>query len=159
MEVIEMLRRTLYNNENRRRHLLSGRSMWHDLNRLQQDMNFLLGGTTAPKTATFPTLNVWENEDGLLLTAELPGLDVNDIEISVVGDTLTLNGERRENELPEGVKYHRRERGYGKFSRTVQLPYRIESNDVVAHFLNGVLTVTLPQAAADKPRKITVKSA
>ena len=111
------------------------------------------------RAGTYPALNVWTNEDGLVLTAELPGFSPDDIDISVVGDSLTLSGERKADDVPEGTRYHRRERGYGKFSRTLQLPYTVEADGVEALFNNGILHVQLPRAEADKPKKITVKSA
>jgi HSP20 family protein len=77
----------------------------------------------------------------------------------VVGDTLTLSGTRRPDELQEGERYHRRERTSGHFSRTFQLPFRIEDKQVEAVFEKGVLHISLPRAEADKPKKIAVKMA
>jgi HSP20 family protein len=108
---------------------------------------------------SFPAMNVWTNQDGAVLTAELPGINPEDIDISVVGETLTLTGARQPEELPEGEKYHRRERGYGKFTRTFQLPFPVEADKVNAVFEKGVLHISLPRAEADKPRKISIKTA
>ncbi|MBN1993279.1 MAG: Hsp20/alpha crystallin family protein [Anaerolineae bacterium] len=139
------------------------RSPWVEMERLQREMNRLFsdsfslaGGRTAPN---YPAMNVWTNEDGAVVTAELPGINPNDIDISVVGDTLTLSGERQPEALGEGDKYHRRERGCGKFNRAFQLPFKVEADKVDAIFDKGVLHLSLPRAEADKPRKITVKSA
>jgi HSP20 family protein len=133
------------------------------MERLQREMNHLFsdsfslaGGRTAPN---YPAMNVWTNEESAVITAELPGISPEDIDISVVGDTLTLSGERKLEELEEGDKYHRRERGYGKFSRTFQLPFKVEAEEVEALFERGVLHLSLPRAESDKPKKITVKSA
>jgi HSP20 family protein len=104
-------------------------------------------------------MNVWANDDGLVLTTEVPGVNPQDIDISVVGETLTLSGERMPDELKEGSRYHRQERGYGKFTRSVQLPFPVDVNAVEASFKDGVLHVAMPRAEEDKPRKITVKSA
>ena len=136
---------------------------WQEMERLQREVNRLFsdsfslaGGRTAPG---YPAMNVWTNEDGVVLTAELPGLSPDDINISVVGDTLTLTGSRNVDDLPEGAKYHRRERNFGKFSRSFQLPFSIEVDKVEAVFKNGVLHLSLPRAEAEKPKKIAVKTA
>jgi len=104
-------------------------------------------------------MNVWTSENGLIVTAEIPGVQIGDIEISVMNETLTVSGQRTPDEVGEGVRYHRRERGYGRFTRSLQLPYPVEAENVEATFRNGVLHITLPRAEEDKPRKITVKGA
>lgn len=137
-------------------------SPWREMARLQREMNRLFdafslaGGRTAP---SYPAMNVWTNDEGALITAELPGIDPDDIDISVVGDTLTLSGSRQPEELQEGETYHRRERSFGKFSRTFQLPFQVEADQVEASFKNGVLSISLPRAEQDKPKKIVVETA
>ncbi len=126
------------------------------MNRLLSDWLGVMEDRPAP---TYPAMNVWMNEEGAIITAELPGIAPEDLDISVVGDTLTVSGERKPEELKEGETYHRRERGYGKFSRAFQLPFEVEADKVSATFKNGVLHITLPRAEADKPRKIAVKAA
>jgi len=93
------------------------------------------------------------------VTAELPGVDPNNLDISVINETLTLRGSRKPPELKEGETFHRRERLFGEFTRTLQLPFRVDSNAVEAHVKNGVLIVKLPRAEADKPRKVAIKAA
>lgn len=136
--------------------------VWRDLARLQRQMDRLYRGAYQPEgtavAPAYPALNVWTNEDGAMVTAELPGIEPDDIDISVVGETLTVHGSRTAEELPEGATYHRRERGHGRFSRTFQLPFPIATDGVDASFENGVLTITLPRHEADKPRKIEVKA-
>jgi len=139
------------------------RSPFAEMERLQREMNQLFsdsfslaGGRVAP---SYPAMNVWTNEDGAVITAELPGVNPDGIDIAVVGDTLTLTGSRTPEELGEGAKYHRRERGYGRFSRSFQLPFKVETDKVEAMFEQGILHLSLPRAEADKPRKITVKTA
>ena len=90
-----------------------------------------------------------------MLTIELPGVDPEDLDISIVSDSLTLSGERPL-EQDGDVKYHRRERWHGSFSRTMQMPFRVDSENVEANFRNGVLEVLLPRAEEDKPRRISV---
>lgn len=136
-------------------------SMWREMSRLQREMNRLFDGyNNVRRTPTsYPAMNVWSNQDGLVVTSEVPGVRPEDIDISVVGDTLTLSGERRPDELNEDARYHRQERGYGKFVRTLQLPYPVKVDNIEASFRNGVLNINLPRAEEDKPRKIAVKSA
>ena len=111
-------------------------------------------GLAAP--ASYPAMNVWMNDDGVVVTAELPGCSPDNIDITVVGDTLTVKGSRTEEELPEGAVYHRRERACGSFSRGFTLPFEVETSGVDATFEQGVLRLTLPRAEADKPRRIQV---
>jgi HSP20 family protein len=127
-----------------------------EVDRLFSDSFAMAGGRTAP---SYPAINVWTNEDAAVITAELPGVDADDIDISVVNDSLTLSGERKAEGLEEGDQYHRRERGYGKFTRSFQLPFNVEADHVEALFENGILHLSLPRAEADKPKKITIKSA
>jgi HSP20 family protein len=132
------------------------------MDRLQGEMNRLFDAYTPARLRRapgYPAMNVWANDDGLVLTTEVPGVNPQDIDISVVGETLTLSGERMPDELKEGSRYHRQERGYGKFTRSVQLPFPVDVNAVEASFKDGVLHVAMPRAEEDKPRKITVKSA
>jgi HSP20 family protein len=132
------------------------------MDRLQHEMNRLFDAYTPSslrRAPGYPAMNIWTNEEGLVLTAEVPGVAPQDIDISVVGETLTLSGERKPDELKEGSRYHRQERGYGKFARSVQLPFPVDVSAVDATFKQGVLFVTMPRAEEDKPRKIAVKSA
>lgn len=105
----------------------------------------------------FPALNIWESENCLFVEAEVPGLKMDDLEVLVMGQTLTLKGERKDAE-GDGKTYHRRERGAGSFSRVVRLPVDIDPQKVQASLKDGVLTVTLPKPEAAKPRKIEVKT-
>jgi HSP20 family protein len=135
---------------------------WREMDRLQQQMNRLYDSYSPSRlrpAAGFPAMNIWSSNDGLKVTAEVPGVQPTDIDISVVGDTLTLTGERKPDEHQEDIQYHRQERGYGKFSRSIQLPYKVDIKKVEATFSNGVLSVDLPRADEDKPRKIVVKNA
>lgn len=102
---------------------------------------------------------MWRDEVGAVVTAELPGLKLEDIEISVTGDTLTLKGDYAQPEKDEDIRYHRQERRYGKFSRSLQLPFNVDAEKVEASYKNGVLKISLPQSEADKPKKIQIKTA
>lgn len=136
-------------------------SAWSEVDRLQREMNRLFENYYPARThaaPSYPALNVWTSNEGLMLTAEVPGVHPEDIDISVVGETLTLSGSRKPDELKEGARYHRQERGYGNFSRSIQLPFPVSVNKVEASFKDGVLNVAMPRAEEDKPRKIVVKS-
>jgi HSP20 family protein len=102
-----------------------------------------------------PAINLWETGDALVAEAELPGVQQDQLDISVVGNDLTLKVERPELEK-EGVTFHRRERPSGSFVRVVRLPTEVDANRVEAELRNGVLTVTLPKAESARPRKIHV---
>lgn len=132
---------------------------WTDMERLQNEMNKLFARHSTRTAPDFPAVNVWTSEEQASVTTEVPGVSAEDIDISVVGKTLTLRGTRKPEKLAEGEKYHRRERGFGDFVRTVELPYRVSPDKVDAKFSKGVLYITLPRAEEDKPKKITVKSA
>jgi HSP20 family protein len=138
-----------------------GLSPWREMERLRREMNRLLSGYGSSVTVApgFPAMNVWTNEDGAVITAELPGIDPKGVDISVNNDTLTVTGNRQPEELPQDATYHRRERGSGRFSRSFQLPFQVEAGKVTATFERGLLQITLPRAEADKPRKIVVKTA
>jgi len=92
-----------------------------------------------------------------LLTAELPGVDPNAIDISILGDTLTLSGVRKEEVLKEGEVCHREERPTGEFQRTLELPVKVNPDKVEAAYAQGILRVTLSRAEETKPKQIKVK--
>lgn len=109
-------------------------------------------------TRRYPRINVYEDQDHFRLEALLPGVDVNELDMSVVGSTLTLSGERREQDDNHGKTWHRRERGAGKFLRTIELPMEIDAGRVSAEYSNGVLKVTLPKSEVAKPKRIAIKA-
>lgn len=104
----------------------------------------------------FPAVNLTEDKDAYFVRAELPGLKAEDLNIEVIGRNLTVAGERKIAQ-EEGVRYHRREREAGSFSRIVALPGDIDVDKVQAGMVDGILTVTLPKAEAAKPKQISVK--
>lgn len=128
-----------------------------EMQRLQREMNRLFSGATELYAHDFPALNVWRSEDGAVVVAELPGIDPGKLDISVVGDSLTLSGNRDLETLKEGESYHRQERTYGRFARTLQLPFQVDAVKVGAKYEKGVLHVTLPRLEAEKPKKITIQ--
>jgi HSP20 family protein len=134
-----------------------------EINRLRNEMHRLLDHWPAPATLPFaplvyPPLDLWEDENNLYVEAELPGLELNDLEIFVNGDNqLSLQGERKPPRLDQGA-WHRQERGFGHFSRLVELPCVVNPETVEAAFKDGVLTVRLPKREEARPRRIEVKT-
>ncbi|HEX4144375.1 MAG TPA: Hsp20/alpha crystallin family protein [Pirellulales bacterium] len=108
---------------------------------------------------SFPALNVWEEQDNLYAEAEVPGFKNEDLEISVVGNELTLKGHRQEVSADKDTVFHRRERGMGTFTRVIRLPVEIEAARVQANLHDGVLLITLPKSEAARPHKVQVQSA
>jgi HSP20 family protein len=106
----------------------------------------------------FPALNITENEDNLFLTAELPGIDPKEIDITATPDSITLRGERKEPSVGEGVNYHQREREFGTFRRVIDLPTKIDTDKINASYKNGILTVVLPKTEEVKPKQIEIKA-
>ena len=112
-----------------------------------------------------PAIDMSEDDKAYRISAELPGIDAKDIDVSVSGDTLILKGEKRqekeEKDKNKNKNYHFSERSYGSFQRSFQLPSSMDRNKVAADFSKGVLTITLPKTAeAQKPqKKIEVRSA
>ena len=131
-------------------------SAWEEMARMSK----LVKSFTAERStdAAFPAINAWTTEDEEVISAELPGVSPSDIELTIVNEVLTISGERKPVEVDGEMRYHRRERAAGKFSRSIQLSFPVASDQVNAHYQNGTLTVTLPRAEDDKPRKIAVKT-
>lgn len=137
-------------------------SVWSEMNRVQREMEryFERNGANGPRqlaAATYPALNLWEDNDNLFVEAELPGLELDDLEIYVNGDNqLTIKGERKR-PVVDGGTWHRQERGYGTFNRLIELPQEVNPDKVTAEFKSGVLTIALPKREEIKPRRIQVK--
>ena len=151
-----MLTRTLFPSAFR-----NGTRLWdpfRDLRHIQEEMNRLVDQVWYPRATEYPPLNVWSNEEETVVQAELPGFAPEDIDISVVQNTLTLRGSRKPEELKEGETYHRRERWTGQLVRTLELPFEVDSDKVEAEFKSGVLSIRLPRAEEHKPKKIEVKA-
>jgi HSP20 family protein len=105
----------------------------------------------------FPLINLTQDAKNFYLRAELPGFKAEDLDIQVVGKQITLSGERKIASEGENVRYHRREREAGRFTRAIELPGEIDTNGVQAKMTNGMLTVLLPKSQAAQPKQITIK--
>jgi HSP20 family protein len=125
---------------------------WRSLERINR------AAAGVPRAAEFPAVNIWANGESAIVTAELPGIDPRSVDISLIGKSVTIRASRDAEQSTEAQSYHRRERWYGQFSRTIDLPYTINAEKVEALFNRGVLHLTLPRAEEEKPKKIAVKA-
>lgn len=132
------------------------------LDQMRRDMarisSALFGGPQSRivSSGVFPSVNISEDKESFYVRAELPGINSQDIDLQVTGKNLSITGERKIESLGEGVKYHRREREAGKFSRVIALPKDIDAEKIDAKMVNGMLTITIPKSEAAKPRQIAV---
>jgi len=130
-----------------------------EMRRAQQEMNRIFGDAAGRSAREFPPISLWIGEDSLVVTAEVPGVAEDDLELTVQEDTLTIRGERRRAAVDDKVSWHRRERGHGRFARIVELPFRVDAEKVDARLTNGVLEVELHRPEVDRPKKVQVKAA
>jgi HSP20 family protein len=107
-------------------------------------------------SGVFPQINLTEDAHRFYLRAELPGMAPDQLDIQATGKNLSLSGERKIEVEDDGVRYHRRERDAGKFSRVIALPSDIDPDRIEAKLEHGLLTIRVPKAAAVKPRQITI---
>ncbi len=108
-------------------------------------------------TGDLPRINLSEDENNLYVEALVPGLDPKDLDLNIMQGALTLSGERKES-ADDNRTWHRRERGAGRFLRTIELPRPVNAEKVDAEYRNGILTVTLPKSEEAKTKKIAVKT-
>ena len=133
-----------------------------ELNRMRSQLDDLFSGRAGAwptiDPTGFPPVNAWEDDNAFYVEAELPGMSQEDLEITMPdASTLTIKGARQEPKL-ESAKWHRRERGFGTFERSLSLPGPVDSDNVEATCKLGVLTIKLPKAPELRPRKIEVKA-
>jgi len=105
-----------------------------------------------------PNMDISETKDSLVAKVEVPGMDPKDIQISLQENLLTIKGEKRQEKEEKDEHYHRVERAYGVFTRSVRLPVAVDASKVTASFKNGLLTVTLPKTPSAKGTTIPVKA-
>jgi HSP20 family protein len=124
---------------------------------MQNEMNRLFSGMGTAVTREFPPVNLWLGDNSVVVTAELPGVGRDDVSINLLDDVLTVEGQRRPRDEGQ-AQWHRRERGYGSFTRTIQLPFRVDPNNVQARFNNGILEIELQRPHEDRPKKIEIRA-
>jgi HSP20 family protein len=133
-----------------------------ELDSLQSDMNRLFDGFFQARAGNevnrrwIPAMDLVETADHLVLRADLPGMSEEDIEIEIKDGVLTVSGERKTEHEDKGEGYHRVERSFGRFSRSLTLPDGIDADSVNASFDRGVLEVKIPKPAETKPHRVQV---
>lgn len=116
---------------------------------------FFNGMLRTESDADFPAFNVWADAESAVVTGALPGVKMDDLEITASGKTITVKGGRKDGE-GDSRRYLKRERRNEAFNRAIELPFRIDADKVSATLTNGMLQIILPRSESDKPRKIAV---
>ncbi len=136
-----------------------------ELNRLRREIDRLFEepfSFLAPSTSFFegwtPAVDIYEDNDKYVVKAELPGLKKEDINVSLDGNTLTISGERKQEEQKQEGESYRAERFFGRFQRSITLPVAVQADKIEAAYKDGVLNVTLPKAEEAKPKQIQIKT-
>jgi HSP20 family protein len=138
---------------------------FNELRNLQDEMNRLFSfgfprvdnGEDIVRGAWSPSVDIVEGKDEIALEAELAGMNIEDVDVSVENNVITINGERKFEKKDESDNYHRIERSYGTFTRSFTLPRNVVSEEAKADFKNGILRITLPKKEEAKARKIEIK--
>ena len=129
---------------------------------LRDAMNHLFDGAFTPmsmlRTMGAPSVDLYQTEDDIVVSASLPGMKTEDVQISITGDLLTIRGEFKEKRDKKEKYYSLREQRIGAFERTLSLPAQVQADKAHAEFEDGILTITLPKSEAVKPKTITVKA-
>ena len=143
--------------------MLMRRDAFRDMAALRREIDRVFERTAGRRAGfgetRFPPMDVSETEDGVMVRALLPGMDRDGVKISLHRDVLTISGEKKATEVPEGARVVRRERSSGAFQRTLRLPRPCDEKRVSAQLRDGVLTVMLPCPEAAKPKQIDVSVA
>jgi HSP20 family protein len=130
-----------------------------DMRRAQDEMDRLFGSFRLALRSEFPAVNVWVSAAGAIVTAQVPGVSPDQLDVIVHQDTVTLRGKREAEAFDAEAVVHRRERPQGPFTRTLSLPFRVDADRVSARFERGVLTLELPRPESDKPRLVKIAHA
>jgi HSP20 family protein len=133
-------------------------ALQHEVNRLFEDLFRGGGGLPRSEVAWGPAVDVTETPETLVVETELPGVDPKEVEVAVVGDTLTIRGRKESKKEAKDAVRHVVERAFGSFSRTVVLPSLVDTQHVAAEAKDGILTITLPKSQVAKPHRIQVKT-
>ena len=137
-------------------------SPWLELEDMSERLNRLFtqpgSGEASRRVVWSPAVNVEETKEDLRLTAELPGMSIDDIEIEVENNVLSLRGQKKEESEREDRKFHVWERCYGSFERSFTLPRTVKADEISADFKDGILHINMPKAPEAQSRKITIKA-
>ncbi|MBM4079684.1 MAG: Hsp20/alpha crystallin family protein [Planctomycetes bacterium] len=136
-----------------------GREMRKAFGEYGQHLPDAIRAAVLPFVGPFPPVNVSTTPEAVVVRAEVPGVDIKDLEITVVGDGLTIAGIRREDPALANASVHRQEREFGCFSRVIALPAKVDATKTPdASYKDGVLTVVCPKAEEAKPKRVEVKA-
>ena len=130
--------------------------LFRDLRRRQDDVGRLFGGLRLAQAVDFPPVNIWTSSDGALVTAQLPGVSMDQIDVTVHKNTCSIRGRRPPEVVEGGTIVHRQERPHGEFGHVVVLPFPVDADKVSARFDRGVLRLELPRPDEDRPRKVRI---
>ena len=133
-------------------------SLKNEIDRLFDRLAELKGNEPLALGDWAPSMDVSETKDSLIAKLEVPAMDPKDIQISLQENLLTIKGEKRQEQEEKEEHYHRVERTYGMFARSVRLPVTVDGSKVVASFKNGLLTITLPKTPTSKGTTIPIKA-
>jgi len=140
---------------------LSG-TPWHEMNKLLREMNEIFQETPLrhafeyARAEEFPPVNMWSNEEEIIVAVDAPGMDSKELNINVLEDTLLIQGKREAPTDMETATCHRQERICGTFRRAFKLPFKIEQDKVTARYEKGILEIRLPRSEREKPRRINI---
>ena len=146
---------------------MPGLIIWknQEINKLRRDMDRLFNRVwcefclppSPPIVRMAPYMDLSETEDRLIIKAKVPGIKPDDLDISISDDVLIIKGEIRQDLVKAGGSHRRAELKYGSFSRTIQLPCRIEIEDVKATYKKGVLNIVMPKCKSEKSRTVKIE--
>ena len=144
---------------------MRGLMPWTGMSGLRQEMDRVFDRFLEGRWDEFPTLGDWtphmdvsETKDSLVVKVEVPGMDPKDIHLALQDNLLTIKGEKRHEKEEKDEHYHREERAYGAFTRSLRLPLAVDASKVTASFKNGLLTVTLPKSPSARGTTIPIKA-
>jgi len=133
--------------------------IFSEMNRLRREMNGLFNNYgRAGGATTYPLLNAYDDKDTIVVTAELPGLSKDRVNITFSDGVLTIAGQQETPANLKGMTVVRKERSEGEFKKTLRIPTKINQDGINASFSNGILTVTLPKAEEAKPKTISIEA-
>ena len=139
--------------------MLWNTDVWSEMERLRREMNGLVNGFERPSgAATYPLVNMYDGRDNLVVTAELPGMTKEKVDITYSDGVLTISGNLEPLAGAKDMAVIRQERSAGKFEKILRLPAKVDQGRITASFTNGILTVTLPKAEEAKPRTIAIEA-
>ena len=133
---------------------------WQELDQIQQEMSRMFGRRIAKPSVPvgYPAVNLWADDASLVLTAEIPGMNPEQLDVAVNRNSIVLSGTRESGKLQEGETYYRQERPKASFTRTLELPVEVDPQSAEAEYAKGVLTLRLSRPAAHQPKKVAVKA-